>query len=44
VSADGQRFLLIKDEPPTDGQKTASPEIHVAVNWLEELKAKVPTK
>ena len=43
VSADGQRFLLIKDEPPTEGQKMAA-QIHVAVNWFEELKAKASTK
>jgi Tol biopolymer transport system component len=44
VSADGQRFLLFKDAPTTDGKKAAAPEILVVVNWLEELKAKVPTR
>ena len=44
VSPDGQRFLLLKDAPPPDGQKPAAPEIHVVVNWQEELKAKLPAK
>jgi hypothetical protein len=43
VSADGQRFLLLKDAPLRDGQKTPAPEIHLVLNWLEELKAKAPS-
>jgi eukaryotic-like serine/threonine-protein kinase len=43
VSADGQRFLLLKDAPAPEGQKAPSPEIHLVLNWFEELKAKVPT-
>jgi serine/threonine-protein kinase len=44
VSADGQRFLLIKDAPTPDGQKPAAPEIHLVLNWQEELKQRVPTR
>jgi Tol biopolymer transport system component len=44
VSADGQRFLLLKDAPTPDGQKAAPVEIHIVLNWLDELKARVPTK
>ena len=44
VSADGQRFLLLKDAPTPDGQKPAAPEIHLVLNWTEELKRLVPTK
>jgi serine/threonine-protein kinase len=44
VSADGQRFLLLKEAQPADGQKPAAPEIHVVVNWTEELKRLVPAK
>jgi hypothetical protein len=44
VSADGQRFLLLKDASTTDGQKPVAPEIHVVLNWIEELKRLVPTK
>jgi len=44
VSADGQRFLLLKDAPTPNGQKTAAPEIHLVLNWFDELKAKAPAK
>jgi hypothetical protein len=37
VTPDGQRFLLAK----TAGQ--GPQEINVVVNWIEELKQKVPT-
>ena len=45
VSRDGQRFLMIKDVAPT-GQKSPAPaaSMVVVLNWLEELKARVPTK
>ena len=42
VSPDGQRFLVIKagaDEAAGDVQ---APQIHVVLNWFEELKARVP--
>jgi eukaryotic-like serine/threonine-protein kinase len=39
VSPDGQRFLMVK---PADSEQTAS-QINVVVNWVEELKQKVPT-
>jgi Tol biopolymer transport system component len=35
VSADGLQFLMVKDEPGSNGLK-------VVLNWFEELKAKVP--
>ncbi len=35
---DGQRFLVIKEEPTRINKR---PEIHVVVNWIEELKAKL---
>ena len=38
VSADGQRFLMIK--PP---EQAAPTQINVVLNWFEELKQKVPT-
>jgi len=40
VSADGQRFLRVQPmhpDPPTR-------EIQVTLNWLEELKQRVPTR
>jgi hypothetical protein len=44
VSADGQRFLAIKD-PVTAGAPGASiTTFTVALNWTEELKQKVPAR
>ena len=39
VSADGQRFLMVKDTE----QASAVTQINVVLNWFEELKQKVPT-
>jgi eukaryotic-like serine/threonine-protein kinase len=43
VSADGQRFLMLKE---TAGASTSAPlpTMIVVVNWIEELKSRVPTK
>jgi serine/threonine-protein kinase len=45
VSADGQRFLMIKlaSTSGQDGPAT-SPSLVVVEHWTEELKARVPTK
>jgi eukaryotic-like serine/threonine-protein kinase len=40
VSADGQRFLMIKDAPPD--LTSASLSVVVVLNWFEELKQRVP--
>ena len=43
VSRDGQRFLMVK--APTAGDPSANPgSIVIALNWTEELKARVPAK
>ena len=39
VSPDGQRFLMIKSSE----QETAATQINVVLNWLEDLKRRVPT-
>jgi eukaryotic-like serine/threonine-protein kinase len=39
VSADGQRFLMVKET-----EQATSPQINVVLNWFEELKRRVPTK
>ena len=44
VSVDGKRFLLFKDAPTSAGQKSAAPELHLVLNWTEELKAKPPAR
>jgi len=40
VLPDGQRFLMIKQ---TEQQETALTQIHVVLNWLEELNRRGPT-
>ena len=41
VTADGQRFLMIKEDPANNA---ASAQINIVQNWFEELKRLVPTK
>jgi len=39
VSADGQRFLMVKE---TEAASRSTAQIHVVLNWVEELKRRVP--
>jgi hypothetical protein len=43
VSADGQRFLMLKESP---GASTSAPQpnLTVVVNWIEELKSRISAK
>jgi hypothetical protein len=43
ITPDGERILMIvpADEP---GLENARPQIHVVLNWFEELKARVPAR
>ena len=41
VSADGQRFLMIK---PIEEAQVAPAQVNVVLNWAEELKRLVPTE
>ena len=43
VSADGQRFLMIKETSVAD-ERPPSARIILVQNWFEELKRLVPTK
>ena len=43
ISPDGQRFLMLKDAPPSD-TNSAPASVVVAVNWIEELKSRIPPK
>ena len=43
VSADGQRFLMIKETSGAD-ERPPSPRIVLVQNWFEELKRLVPPK
>jgi eukaryotic-like serine/threonine-protein kinase len=46
ISPDGNRFLMLKEAPSADkpADSEASGKINIAVNWLEELKQRVPAK
>ena len=44
VSADGQRFLMIKFSTAGPNSTAVSPSLVVVEHWTEELKARVPTK
>jgi serine/threonine-protein kinase len=41
VTPDGERFLMLK---PAESQAAAPTQIHVVLNWFEELKTKAPVK
>jgi len=41
VTADGERFLVV--ERASDNVRRTVTEIHVVVNWFEELERLVPT-
>ncbi|HLZ26345.1 MAG TPA: hypothetical protein VKV73_03405, partial [Chloroflexota bacterium] len=44
VSRDGQKFLMIKDAP-SGGERASAPDnLVVVLDWVEELKARVPSK
>ena len=43
VSADGQRFLMIKESSGAD-ERPPSPRMILVQNWFEELKRLVPTR
>lgn len=40
VAPDGRRFLMLKAAPVTQGGTPS--ELHVVVNWFEELRRRVP--
>ena len=44
VTRDGRRFLMIKDASAKPGNAAAPTQINVVLNWLEELKKRVPKK
>ena len=41
VSSDGRRFLLLKEMTGVD-EGPGAPRLHVALNWVDELKRSVP--
>jgi hypothetical protein len=43
ISADGQRFLMIKEGAAAE-TRTRTAGMVLVLDWLEELKQRVPTK
>jgi hypothetical protein len=43
ISADAQRFLMIKEGAAAE-TRTRTAGMVLVLNWLEELKQRVPTK
>jgi Tol biopolymer transport system component len=44
VSSDGKRFIGVIASAVTDAGAPRAPQIQVVLNWLEEVKQRVPTK
>jgi eukaryotic-like serine/threonine-protein kinase len=44
VSRDGKRFLMIKEGASSEGSKAPPAAITVSLNWIEELREKLPPK
>jgi hypothetical protein len=48
VAADGQHFVMIRasaePEPAKAAQSSPAPQMHVVLNWTEELKRRVPVR
>jgi hypothetical protein len=44
ISPDGKRFLMMKETGSTASGGGGPRKINIGVNWLEELKQRVPVK
>jgi len=44
IHPDGKRFLMIKDPRAAASPGAGPRQINVVLNWIEELKARVPGK
>ena len=42
ITPDGERFVLVFPANRTDGEEASAPQINVVLNWVEELKERVP--
>ena len=42
ISPDGQRFLMVQESDPAGRDQAQPTQIHVVLNWFEELKLRVP--
>jgi Tol biopolymer transport system component len=44
VSPDGKRFVMVEEQKSASGRSGEPVRLHVVLNWLEEVKARVPIK
>jgi hypothetical protein len=46
LTPDGKQFVVVAaaTSPSRDSNRSSPQQIDVVLNWLEELKARVPTK
>ena len=44
ISPDGKRFLMMKEPQPTPSASAGPHRINIVLNWIEELKQRVPVK
>jgi len=44
ITPDGQRFIVVVPASGPQSGAPATPEIHVVLNWFEELKRRVPSR
>jgi hypothetical protein len=44
VSPDGKRFLMMKQTGASTAQGSGPRRVNIVLNWLEELKQRVPVK
>jgi Tol biopolymer transport system component len=44
LSPDGKRFLMMKEQTPAGSAGAGPRRINIVLNWLEQLKQRVPVK
>jgi len=44
IAPDGKRFVTVADAAPTEPGAPTAPQIRVVLNWVEDLKQRVPVK
>jgi len=44
ISPDGKQFIVVLAASQTQNNQPAAPQLNVVLNWLEELKQRVPVK
>ena len=44
IAPDGNTFITVGDATRTESGALAAPQIRVVLNWMEDLKQRVPTR